>query len=64
MMLHVYGQEILSDEELSDDVRRSRFQIMLGNTIGGALRATELAPHMYENWLLLARVYEALVPFT
>lgn len=53
--------EPLSENALVDEVR-NRFQQTLGTTVEAALSATEAAPQDYRNWLVLARVYQAVVP--
>lgn len=54
---------LLSMKDLSKEELKTRFLAQTDLAIKNALKATELDPQNYLNWLLLGRVYETLVPF-
>lgn len=53
---------ILNEKTLSKEEMRLRFLSQVDSAIKNALTATKLNSQNYLNWLVLGRVYEALVP--
>ncbi len=51
----------ITSEKVSDEVR-NEFQRVLGNAIGGANSAVQFDSTNYQNWVSVARVYEAVNP--
>jgi len=56
-------REILSQQDVSGDTLRSQFQDALGLSIQNAQTAVNLNSLDPLNWIQLARIYEAVVPF-
>jgi tetratricopeptide (TPR) repeat protein len=54
--------QIVVETEGSIEERRARFEQTLGVTVRNALRATEVGPTNYQNWLTLGSVYQAVLP--
>lgn len=54
--------QVVADTEGSLDERRQRFEQALGVTVRNALRATEVAPTNYQNWITLGSVYQSVLP--
>lgn len=54
---------ILSQTGVSQDTVRAQFQSKSQAAIGNALRARDLDPTNYQNWVMLGNAYEALAPF-
>ncbi|NOY35380.1 MAG: tetratricopeptide repeat protein [bacterium] len=55
--------QILSQQGVSKDVLRSRFQNALGAAIANAQKAAGLNPIDILNWMQLGAVYESVIPF-
>lgn len=54
--------EVLSQEGGGEEAVRSQFQTLLGNAITSARNATDYDSTRYQNWLMLGRVYQSVVP--
>jgi tetratricopeptide (TPR) repeat protein len=54
--------KIASDSTLTASQIQSQFQSALTPSVQSALAATRLAPRDYQNWLVLATVYQTVVP--
>jgi tetratricopeptide (TPR) repeat protein len=54
--------QIAGETEGSQEDIRTRFQGALSRAISHAQAATELRPDNYQNWLVLAQVYQSVVP--
>ncbi|GIW68389.1 MAG: hypothetical protein KatS3mg099_337 [Candidatus Parcubacteria bacterium] len=52
--------EVLNDEQLSDEERRAKFQELVTFALQNAQRAIAYDPKDYRNYVVLAQVYEAL----
>ena len=55
--------EILTEEDISEDTARAQFQSLSQVAIQNALLATQLDETNYENWRTLGSVYQFLMPF-
>lgn len=53
---------VAADTELSASEAQQRFQAALSTGIDAATRATQLRPDNYRNWVMLASVYQTVVP--
>jgi tetratricopeptide (TPR) repeat protein len=53
---------IAGDTSLSPAEAQQRFQAALSGSIEAALRATQLRPENYQNWVALGNVYQTVVP--
>ena len=53
----------LARTDVSPEAVRAEFQAMLGDTIAAGQQAVQIDRTYYANWLTLARVYGAVVPF-
>lgn len=53
---------IAGDTTLSPSEAQQRFQGALSGSIDAALRATQLNPENYQNWIALGNVYQTVVP--
>lgn len=53
--------EVLSQQG-NEEAVRSQFQTLLGNAITSARNATDYDSTRYQNWLMLGRVYQSVVP--
>ncbi len=54
--------EVASSETLTPTDAQTQFQAALSASVAAAMRATELAPNNYQNWLALGGVYQSVVP--
>lgn len=54
---------ILSQKGVSQDTIKAQFQSESRFAIGNALRARDLDPTNYQNWVALGNAYETLAPF-
>lgn len=48
---------------VSIDSLQAQFQSVLSTTLDSALKAVDIAPDDYQNWISKGQIYEALVPF-
>jgi tetratricopeptide (TPR) repeat protein len=53
---------IAADTTLSPSEAQQQFQGVLSSSIEAALRATQLSPENYQNWVVLGQVYQTVVP--
>ena len=53
---------IASDSSLSPSEAQQQFQAALSGSIEAAVRATQLRPENYQNWVVLGQVYQTVVP--
>ncbi|MDO8573011.1 MAG: tetratricopeptide repeat protein [bacterium] len=60
-IVHLKG--ILSQEGVSQDTIKTQFQSESRYVIANALRARDLDPTNYQNWVALGNAYETLAPF-
>ena len=56
-------QQLANQTNLPPEEMRTKFQNILGSTIGNAQTATQLNPLNFQNWMLLGQIYETLIPF-
>lgn len=54
--------QIAANNELSPSEAQQQFQAALSTGIDAANRATQIAPDNYRNWVMLASVYQTVVP--
>ncbi len=56
-------QQLVAQKNLSADEARTKLQNLLSAAIGDAQTAISLNSFDFQNWLALAQVYEAVIPF-
>ncbi|MFC1802070.1 tetratricopeptide repeat protein [Patescibacteria group bacterium] len=56
-------QELLSKSDITEDDLRNQFQTTLSKAIGNARLSVEADKTNYKNWVVLGKVYEAVIPF-
>ncbi len=55
-------EKLLAKTDLTPEVARGEFEVIMKEAVLAGQRATELSPSNYANWLALGRIYETLVP--